>query len=170
MGVVPVASAAPQVVPEPGWLPHDPFPQTGPNVSFVSGGPTGNRLRVAYFKRAEDGRLVGRAWFGPETEGPPGHAHGGSIAAVLDEALGAAAWSEGHPVLVASLQVEFRRMVQLGTDAMFEAWVDRAEGRKIHTRARLLGVDGELLAEGRALCLCLTDEHVATFEARGSAS
>jgi len=162
-----VASTPPDVLPEPGWEPCDPFPSSGsPAVSFVSGGPTGGRLRVAYFRRAGDRRLAGRAWFGPETQGPPGHAHGGSIAAVLDEALGAAAWAAGHPVLVASLAVDFRRMVPLGTDAIFEAWIERTEGRKIHTRVRLTDGQGSVLAEGRAICVTLSEEHVAALGGR----
>jgi acyl-coenzyme A thioesterase PaaI-like protein len=156
---------APPVDADAGWVPIDPFPVTGPHVSFVSPGPTGGRLRVAYFRRPSDGKLVGRAWFGPETEGPPGHAHGGSIAAVLDETLGAAAWAAGHPVVVASLTVDFRQLLPLGTDATFEAWIDRTEGRKIWTRARLLDGSGQLLAEGRALCVTLADEHVEKFRA-----
>lgn len=147
------------------WIPVDPFPIAGPHASFVSPGPMGGRLRVAYFRRPSDGRLVGRAWFGPETEGPPGHAHGGSIAAVLDEMLGAVAWAAGHQVVVASLTVDFRQLLPLGTDAVFEAWVDRMEGRKVWTRAQLLDRSGQLLAEGRALCVALAEEHVEKFRA-----
>jgi acyl-coenzyme A thioesterase PaaI-like protein len=120
---------------------------------------------VAYYRSGEAGRLVGRAWFGPETEGPPGHAHGGSIAAVLDETLGAVAWAEGHPVVVASLKIDFRKMLPLGTDATFETWIDHIEGRKIHTRGRLVGPTGELIAEGRAICVTLGNEHMEKFKA-----
>jgi acyl-coenzyme A thioesterase PaaI-like protein len=166
MSVLPTVSAtAPPVQPEPGWVACWPFPEVGPDVSFVSSGPTGGRLRVAYFRRVGDDVLVGRAWFGPETQGPPGHAHGGSIAAVLDETLGAVAWAAGHPVVVASLKVDFRLMLPLGTDATFETWIEQAEGRKIHTRGRLLAPSGEVLAEGRALCVVLGDEHMAKFRA-----
>jgi acyl-coenzyme A thioesterase PaaI-like protein len=159
------AATAPPVVADPGWTEFWPFPDTGPNVSFVSTGPTGGRLRVAYFKRLADDCLVGRAWFGPETEGPPGHAHGGSIAAVLDETLGAAAWAAGHPVVVASLKVDFRQMLPLGTDAVFETHVDTVDGRKIHTRGRLvLPESGTVIAEGRALCVVLKDQHIEQFK------
>ena len=44
---------------------------------------------------------------GPPIEGPPGHAHGGSMAAVLDEAMGAAAWMEGHLVVAVRLATSF---------------------------------------------------------------
>ena len=144
-------SAPPEVVPEPGWTPIEPPRLEGGRGSFVSGNPEGDRLRVRYFRRADDRRLVGRAWFGPGAEGPPGHAHGGSIAAVLDEAMGAAAWTEGHIVVAVRLDTSFQRMLPLGTDSTLEAWVDRVDGRKVWTRGRLLDAGGETFATAEAL-------------------
>ena len=172
--MAPMSQTAPAAVPPPveveeGWAPFQPFPELTARESFVSGGPSTHRLRVAYFKRPGDRRLLGRAWFGPETQGPPGHAHGGAVSAVMDEALGAAAWGEGHQVVVARLSVDFRAMVPLGTDAAFEAWVERVEGRKVHTRGRLLAPDGRLLAEGQALCVLLGSEHMEKFAAARAA-
>jgi acyl-coenzyme A thioesterase PaaI-like protein len=134
----------PDVVPEPGWAPIDPFRLEGGAGSFVTGdgrpgeAAPGERLRVRYFLRADDGRLVGKAWFGRGAQGPPGHAHGGAIAAVLDEAMGAAAWVAGHIAVAARLDTSFQRMLPLGTDATVEAWVEREAGRKIWTSGRLL--------------------------------
>ena len=166
--MAPMSQTAPVAVPPPveveeGWAPFQPFPELTARESFVSGGPSTHRLRVAYFKRPGDRRLLGRAWFGPETQGPPGHAHGGAVSAVMDEALGAAAWADGHHVVVARLSVDFRAMVPLGTDATFETWVERVDGRKVHTRGRLLAADGQLLAEGQALCVVLGSDHLEKF-------
>lgn len=159
----------PDPVPESDWIPCNPFAsyylgEEG-HVSFVSPGETGRRLRLAYYRRPGDDALVARAWFGPETEGPPGHAHGGSVASVLDEALGAVAYEHGHAVLVARLTVDFRAMVPLGVDATVETWIERLEGRKIATRGRLTAPDGTLLAEGHALCVLLGEQHIETFHA-----
>jgi acyl-coenzyme A thioesterase PaaI-like protein len=161
-------TAPPQVVPDADWTPCEPFRpylQDESHESFVSPGASGGRLRVAYFRRAGSGSLVGRAWFGPETEGPPGHAHGGAVAAAMDEALGAVAYMEGHPVVVARLTVDFRAMVPVGTDATFETWVERIDGRKVHTRGRLASPAGGLLAEGHAICVKLGEQHIETFKA-----
>lgn len=165
----PVASAPPPAIPGEGWVPFQPFPEGSARESFVSGGPATRRLRVAYFRRDGDARLFGRAWFGPETQGPPGHAHGGAVSAVLDEALGAAAWADGHRVVVARLSVDFREMVPLGTDATFETWVERVDGRKVRTRGRLLDSGGLLLAEGEALCVVLASGHLERIAAARAA-
>jgi acyl-coenzyme A thioesterase PaaI-like protein len=160
---------APEVVPEEGWEPIEPPRLEGGRGSFVSGDPAGERLRVRYFRRAGARPLVGRAWFGPGAEGPPGHAHGGSMAAVLDEAMGAAAWMSGHKVVAVQLDTSFRRMLPLGTDAWLEAWVERVEGKKVWTASRLF--DGRddphdprtLFAEARALFVALDPERFGTL-------
>ena len=96
----------------------------------MSGDASGTRLRVRYFQRAKDEALVGQAWFGPDTEGPPGYAHGGSVSALLDEAMGLCSWLSGHGVVAARLTVNFRDLLPLGTTATFEAWVEKIEGRE----------------------------------------
>jgi len=63
---------------EQDWSPFDAAALIGESLRFVSGEPEGNRFRVRYYKDLEQ-HLKARVWFGPETEGPPGHAHGGSV-------------------------------------------------------------------------------------------
>ena len=49
-------------------------------------------------------------------------------------------------------------MVPLGMDAQVETAVERVDGRKITTRARLLDAEGRVLAESAGLFLRLTDD------------
>lgn len=156
---------APAVVVESGWSPISTPVRTPRPPAFLRGGPSRGRLRVAWFQRDEDRAVVGRVWFGPGTEGPPGHAHGGSIAAVLDEAMGAAVWHAGHPVVAANLSVDYRAMLPLGTDARFEAWVTAVEGRKIRAAGRILDADGRAFAEGTGLYIELRPEQLAHLHA-----
>lgn len=162
----------PEVTAEPGWIPVEPPNLESGRGSFVSGEPAEGRLRVRYFRRQEDQRLVGRAWFGSGAEGPPGHAHGGATAAVMDEAMGSSAWLAGYPVVAAHIEVDFRALLPLGTDAYLEAWVDRVEGRKVFVRSRLAAgpkkgdveqqegktSSPELYAESRGLFVILDPE------------
>ena len=57
--------------------------------------------------------VEGHAWFGPGCEGPPGHAHGGSQAAVLDEAMGAVAWINSHSCVAGGFQIKYEQMLKL---------------------------------------------------------
>lgn len=136
--------------PEPGWGEFT-LPRFSGADTFVTGDPGGDRLRVKYYVRESDGAVVAKVWFGPGTQGPPAHAHGGSVAAVLDEAMGAAVWRAGHAVLAGSLTCRFRNMIPLGTVATLAAWVERVDGRKIQARATLEDAHGTRLSEGEGL-------------------
>jgi acyl-coenzyme A thioesterase PaaI-like protein len=163
-------AAPPAAAPEPGWTPIDPFRLEGGRGSFVSGDAQSRLLRVRYFLREAEPRLVGRAWFGGGAQGPPGHAHGGAIAAVLDEAMGAAAWVAGHLAVAARLDTTFHRMLPLGTDATLEGWVERTERRKVLTAARLLDGAGEPFASARGLFIELPPERFRPLLEQAAAS
>jgi len=135
-----------------GWTPFDAPSLVGASLRFVSGEPHGNRYRVRYF-RAADQTLRARVWFGPETEGPPGHAHGGSMAAVLDEVLGLAAWAAGYPIVVGNLNVSFRNLLPLEQVVSVESEIVSAEGRKVLVHGRIC--QGETVF-AEAECLCIT--------------
>jgi acyl-coenzyme A thioesterase PaaI-like protein len=77
----------------------------------VSGETAADRTRVRYY-RADD-HLHACVWFGPLTEGPPDSVHGGAIAAVLDEAMGAVSWMLGHRVLGARITVNYLQRTPL---------------------------------------------------------
>jgi acyl-coenzyme A thioesterase PaaI-like protein len=137
---------------EEGWTPFDAPSLVGESLRFVSGDPQGDRFRVRYYLDA-DRHLKARIWFGPETEGPPGHAHGGSVAAVLDEVLGLAAWAAGYPIVVGNLNINFRNMLPLQKVVTIESKIISAEGRKIMVHGRIFcGKATYAVAE----CLCIT--------------
>lgn len=158
----------PLLEPEADWQPFDFLPSPGKvGRGFVSGDPDGERLRIRYYLRPSDNALVGRVWFGPWAEGPPRCAHGGSMAAVLDEAMGRCAWMNGHRALAGQLQVRFRRVCPLGTTADAVAVIDRVEGRKVYTIGRLVPRGGgEPFCEAEGLFIALSDERIAELAAR----
>ena len=137
---------------ENDWQPFDAPALVGASLRFVSGEGDGNRYRVRYYQNPR-GELRARIWFGPDTEGPPGHAHGGSMAAVLDEVLGLAAWAAGYPVVVGNLNVSFRNLLPLEAVVTVDSEVATIEGRKVTVTGRIYR--GEtVFAEGE--CLCIT--------------
>jgi acyl-coenzyme A thioesterase PaaI-like protein len=137
---------------ESDWMPFDAPSLVGESLRFVSGEPDGNRFRVRYYRDSQQ-LLQARIWFGPETEGPPGHAHGGSVAAVLDEVLGLAAWAAGYPIVVGNLNISFRSMLPLQKVVTVESRVVSAEGRKVMVHGRIY-CKKTVYAEGE--CLCIT--------------
>jgi acyl-coenzyme A thioesterase PaaI-like protein len=132
--------------------------------SFVSGDPDPIRLVVRYWVRKTDQHFLGRAYFGPHAEGPPGHAHGGSMAALLDEAMGLCSWSAGHPVLAANINVRFLKSMALNKVVEVHAWIDKVQGRKISVRAEIRGENRERYTESSGLFVVLSHERLAEMK------
>lgn len=152
-GGLPCIKEIPELAGEPGWSEFDAPALVGESLRFVSGDPTGERFRVRYY-RDHANLLVARIWFGPETEGPPGNAHGGSIAAVLDEVLGLAAWAAGYAIVVGRLNIHFQKLLPLRTVVEVRSRVVSVEGRKVMVHGGIHGPEGVVYAE--ADCLCIT--------------
>ncbi len=138
---------------KPDWTLFDAPALVGDSLRFVSGEPESDRFRIRYYRDNEK-HLNARIWFGPGTEGPPGHAHGGSIAAVMDEALGLTAWAAGYRIVVGNLNISFRNMLPIMKVVTLEGHVVSVEGRKIMVHGRLIDADGTVYAQGE--CLCIT--------------
>ena len=150
-------------------IPVQPFPSQPSARSFVSGRAAADtRTRVEYFKDPASNHLHAKVWFGPHTEGPPESVHGGAIAAVLDEAMGAVCWMNGHPVVGARITIDYRRMTPLGFEGRAEAWIDHLERRKIFIKSILTDENGRVHAEGEALFVELLPEHKARLDAARS--
>ena len=144
---------APTATPEPGWEPATPFPS--PQDTFLS---DGDRVRLAYFRKPGEPDLYAKAWFGAKTMGPPGHVHGGAMAATLDEAMGAVCWMNGHHVVAATITISFLSMLPIETETVVEATIERVEGRKIHLRSTLKDPSGRIVTEGSGLFIVLKEE------------
>jgi acyl-coenzyme A thioesterase PaaI-like protein len=70
-------------------------------------------------------------------QGPPGHVHGGFVAAMFDEALGLTQSLSGQPGMTGTLTVRYRKPTPLNTELRLEGRILRVEGRKIFTAAQL---------------------------------
>ncbi len=147
---------------EQGWEAFNAPALIGDSLRFVSGDLTGKRFRMRYF-RDQSKNLVARVWFGPEAEGPPGHAHGGSMAAVLDEVLGLAGWASGHAVVVGNLNISFRNLLPLQTVVQVESEVVSVKGRKIMVHGRIFGPDNVTYASAECLCITIKPTDVAAL-------
>jgi acyl-coenzyme A thioesterase PaaI-like protein len=97
----------------------------------------------------DDGRCWGEFVLGSAYEGPPGLAHGGVSALVLDHMLGEAA-SEGlsKARFTGTITVKYLRGTPLGA-LRSEAWIDRTEGVKVFARGTISDAKGVTVeAEG----------------------
>lgn len=115
-----------------------------------------------------DGEVVrGTANFGWAYQGPPGHLHGGFIAALFDETLGLTQSMTGHPGMTGTLTVRYRKPTPLYTELRIEGTVQRVEGRKIFTAARLYAGD-TLTAEAEAVFISIDLSTIQATAGSGS--
>lgn len=145
--------------PEEGWSPL-PMVESVRHNNFVTGDSSGKRLTVEYYSFDADGSLRAKVIFGPAAQGPPGHAHGGSMAAVLDEAMGAAAWIAGHMVVAAELKTRFKGMLPLGTRCIAEGRVDSVAGRRVEVSGLLKDATGHVFTDGEAIFVKLREDQI----------
>lgn len=103
------------------------------------------------------GAVMGDAVFTEPYEGPPGHCHGGFIAAAFDEVLGMAQSLTGRPGMTGKLSITYRAPTPLHSQIHFKGWVEKVDGRKIFTKGT--AHHGETLcAEAEVLFLSMPPE------------
>jgi acyl-coenzyme A thioesterase PaaI-like protein len=120
------AGRRPRAQPDPVGDAQEFFP-TSPVIGFA------NPVAPPVVVEAVNGELHGSAWFDYQYEGPPTCVHGGVIAMVFDEMLGAANILSGNPGMTGTLTVRYRKPTPLFTTLHLEARFVRREGRKIFT-------------------------------------
>jgi len=105
--------------------------------------------------------------------GPPGAAHGGAQAAILDHALGAAAWVAGYPSQTASYTHEYRKRLEISRGYDVVTSIDSVEGRKVRVSGRIQDSEDRgtvVYSEASALFIRFSDNALAQFAERVAAS
>ncbi len=123
---------------------------------YVCGSENPKGLGVRWYART-DNSIVTEIELTESEQGPPGHAHGGVLAALLDEVMGTAVWHSGHMVLAANLNIDYRRPVPLGVPLVVTGSVSDRDGRKLFARGEISLPDGTKAAVGKGLFIEASD-------------
>jgi len=95
-------------------------------------------MRLELGEHAGAPAMVGHVRLSRLREGPPGSVHGGVVAGLFDEVMGAASRLEGRPGgLTGRLTVRYRRPTPLDVDLVLRAWVHDDRPTRITVRAEL---------------------------------
>ncbi|GDY57236.1 thioesterase [Streptomyces violaceusniger] len=94
-------------------------------------------------------------------QGAPGLAHGGVLAAALDETLGSLNWLQRVIAVTGRLETDFVRPVPVGAELHLEARVTAVHGRKIYCSAtgRIDAPDGPVAVRAQALFIEVRVDH-----------
>ncbi|WP_419551630.1 PaaI family thioesterase [Candidatus Poriferisodalis sp.] len=96
---------------------------------------------VRYFKESDDA-VTGLAVVDPMFAGPPERTHGGVVALIIDELMGALNRMRGRQAYTGRLTVHYRAATPLGEPLHLRAWIHDTSGRKIIQHAEVHGPEG----------------------------
>ncbi len=103
------------------------------------------------FYVTDDRRIYAEIVFDASKEGGPGILHGGAIAAVLDEAMGVAAYEAGHAGYTITLTCNYKKHIPLGKPITVRARVDTIEGRRVFASSEATLPDGTIAVDATAI-------------------
>lgn len=132
-------------------IPRNAFPDC-----VVSG--RANPMGIAAHLWRDDDEAVCQVVLGEAFEGAPGRAHGGVVAALIDETMGLVMSMSSTPAFTGRLTVTYRAPTPLGEPLEVRARLAGQAGRKITVTAALRAGE-RLLAEGEGLFIGVEPEH-----------
>ncbi|QJW89727.1 PaaI family thioesterase [Spirosoma taeanense] len=101
-------------------------------------------------RAAHHGRLVAEYRVREELTNPAGVLHGGAVAGILDDLIGATVFTLGREFAYTSvsLNIDFLHAARLGDVITATADVIRAGKNIIHCEGRIVAADGKIIAKG----------------------
>jgi acyl-coenzyme A thioesterase PaaI-like protein len=139
------------------WVPGDQLP-THNDGCMVCGRESVSSPLLAPFTVRAGGEVGTRVRFDDRHQGAPLYAHGGMVAAALDDACGYVSFLILQLFVTAHLEVDYRRPVVLGIEYDLRARCSEVDGRKVHLAAELADGAG-IVAECRGLFVTVDLEH-----------
>ena len=92
--------------------------------------------------------------------GPPGHAHGGIIATILDEAMSKLNKPNGITAVTSEMTVRYVRPVPLNRSLRVESHETEVDGRRRFRSAEIADERGNVLARGTGVFVVVNPEKV----------
>src|ERR1017187_6349399 len=125
------------------------------NFCFVCGMNNPEGMRLKFILDEERQTFVCRFRLGKRYTGPPGHCHGGIIAAILDDAMGKVNKLHHVVALTREMTVEYLKPVPLPKPLPVEAREIQKRGRTHVTTAEILNDKDEVLARSRGIFIAI---------------
>jgi uncharacterized protein (TIGR00369 family) len=146
------------------------------NGCFGCGDDNHAGLHLKFFVD-EEGRVLCRFRLAAQFQGPPGHAHGGIIATLLDEAMSKANRHRNIVAMTRHMSIDYRRPVPLEINLILEGWsakdIQSTSSHKHHCSAEIRDASGTVLASATGIFIEVTAEALlrrkAGEEARSAA-
>jgi uncharacterized protein (TIGR00369 family) len=119
------------------------------NKCFGCGGANDGGMKLTFEQDNQKRRIIGRFVLGERYQGGGGMAHGGIIAALLDEVMGKVCRFREARAVTAELNVEYLKPVSVQEEIVVEGWETEQKGRNLFHAGEIKNSAGVLLARGR---------------------
>jgi uncharacterized protein (TIGR00369 family) len=139
------------------------------NGCFGCGDDNAAGLHLQFFVDEEQ-RVLCRVHLARQFQGPPGHAHGGIIATLLDEAMSKANRHRNIIAMTRHMSIDYRRPVPLESDLVLEGWSEKdagsTSGRKHQCSAEIRDASGTVLASATGIFIQVTAEVLRRYKTK----
>jgi uncharacterized protein (TIGR00369 family) len=117
---------------------------------FVCGHENPHSIGVTWYVD-DNGVLTSEFILNEAQQGPPGHAHGGASAAILDEAMGLVVWAAGHKVAAVNIEINYHKPLPLNQPLTLETRISQMDERKIFSAGEIKLADSTVAVSGRGI-------------------
>jgi len=137
------------------------------NHCFACGKDNPEGMRLKFFFDQGHHRAWCKFKLPRKYQGPPGHAHGGIIATLLDEAMGKVNKLRSVVALTSSMAIEFVKPVPLDKNLIVEGTEQDVQGRRHFNTAEIRDEHGTVLARSQGVFIAVDPERMkAKFSQR----
>ena len=141
--------------------------QPSSRTCFMCGRENNYGLKMVWYNNPESNRVETSVTIPEHFNGYPGIAHGGIIAAILDETAGRAVMLDGDfdkLFVTLRLNLRYRRPTPTNTELMAAGWQEHQGSRGMKVAAKLCMPDGMVTTECDALVVRPTEEISKSWE------
>ena len=128
------------------------------NTCFVCGPDNPDGMHLVFTLDEPRNTFVCHFNLSARYTGPPGHCHGGIIAAILDDAMGKVNKLRHVVALTKEMTVEYLKPVPLHKSLRVESREVSVHGRQHINAAEILNADNEVLARSRGTFIAIDPE------------
>jgi len=128
------------------------------NTCFVCGPDNPDGMHLCWTLDEERSTFVCNFNLGVRYTGPPGHCHGGIIAAILDDAMGKVNKLRHVVALTKEMAVEYLKPVPLHKPLRVESREVSVHGRQHINMAEIMNEQGEVLARSKGTFIAIDPE------------
>lgn len=125
------------------------------NECFGCGKDNPDGMQLEFYFDEPNHRAICEVTLPKRYQGPPGHAHGGIVATILDEAMGKVNKLRHVIALTKRMDVEYMKPVPLFKPLTIIGFEKHVDGRKHLNGAEIRNAEGEVLAKSEGLFIAI---------------